>query len=114
MNKESFEISLICWLVAQALIVPWMFKARPDKKLLDKYSKKLILQSSLPFGKKWKTGIAQEDIAVFEKYQKRIKIWYLFAMIPFFCFFFWNILEFKEYACSNRLVLTGIPVVSGC
>jgi len=87
MNQDTFGITLLCWLVAQALIIPWMFKARPDKKLLDKYSKKLIWLSGLPFGKKWKTGVAQEDIAMFEKYQKRTTIWYLSVIIPYALFY---------------------------
>ncbi len=87
MNQDTFEISLVCWLVAQALIIPWMYKAAPDKKLLEKYSKSLIRKSSFPFGKKWRTGVAQEDIVVFEKHQNRIKIWYLSVIIPYALFY---------------------------
>ena len=64
-----------------------MFKSKPNKDLLKKYPKDLTKGYSLPFGNKWRTKIAKEDIAVFEKYQKRIRAWYFSVIIPYALFY---------------------------
>jgi len=72
------------WLVAETLIVIWMFKAKPDKNLKGKYPRKVIILSQLPFGKSWKKNVDKDDVKYLQIYQRRIRVWYLSLMIPFF------------------------------
>jgi len=60
---------------------------KPKKELMDKYSKKVIFLSQLPFGSRWRKGINKEDIELMKRYQGRIKIWYLTLIIPFVLIF---------------------------
>ena len=72
------------WIVTETLIVIWMFKATPDKNIKDKYPRKVIILSQLPFGKSWAKNIDKEDVRLLQTYQRRIRVWYLSLMIPFF------------------------------
>ena len=72
------------WIVAETLIVIWMFKAKPDKNIRDKYPRKVIILSQLPFGKSWRKNIDKDDVRLLQTYQHRIRVWYLSLMIPFF------------------------------
>lgn len=73
-----------CWIVAEALIILWVHKAKPDKNITDKYPKKIILLSQVPFGKSWKHSVNEKDIRLLQTYQHRIRVWYLSLMPPFF------------------------------
>jgi len=76
------------WLLAEIFISTWMFKAKPKKDATDQYEKKVIFLSQLPFGKGWRNNVRREDVRLFERYQFRIKIWYLSLMVPFFLIMF--------------------------
>ena len=52
------------WIVAEALIVIWMFKAKPDNNIRDKYPRKIIILSQLPFGKRWRKDIEKKDLTL--------------------------------------------------
>jgi hypothetical protein len=79
-------ILIVIWIIAQIPICKWMFRAKPDKNITQKYPKKVIFQSQLPFGSSWKKKIDKSDILVMERYQQRIKWWYLSLIIPFALF----------------------------
>ena len=83
---KSIYIFLSIWLMCQIVIVWWMFRAKPGKLLTRKYSTKVIFRSQLPFGCGWKKQVDKIDIETFEKYQRRIRWWYLSLIIPFFLF----------------------------
>ena len=72
------------WIVAEILIGIWMFKGKPDENIKDKYSRKVVFLSQLPFGKRWIKYVDNEDVKLLQTYQHRIKVWYLSLMIPFF------------------------------
>jgi hypothetical protein len=40
--------------------------------------------SQFPFGKIWKKHVDHEDLGIMEKYQFRIKMWFLSIIIPLF------------------------------
>ncbi len=87
MDIEIIVIVLPIWVVAEVVIVCWMFKAKPDKHLHIKYSRKIILLSQLPFGIKWKKNVHSDDLNKMVTYQHRIIIWYLSVIIPFILFY---------------------------
>jgi len=87
MDMKIIFIILSVWVIAEIVIVRWMFKAKPDKNLHIKYSRKIILLSQLPFGIKWKKDVNSDDLNKMVKYQYRIKIWYLTVIIPFILFY---------------------------
>jgi hypothetical protein len=72
------------WIAAETLIMIWMFKAKPDKNIKGKYPRKVVMLSQLPFGKSWANNIDKDDVKVLQTYQRRIRVWYLSLMIPFF------------------------------
>jgi len=72
------------WAVAEILITIWMFKAKPDENIKDKYPRKVAFLSQLPFGKSWMKYVDKEDVKLLQTRQRRIKVWYLSLMIPFF------------------------------
>jgi len=87
----SFDVKegILCffipvWAVAEILIGIWMFKAKPDENIRDKYSRKVVFLSQLPFGKSWMKYVDKEDVKLLQTFQHRIKVWYLSLMIPFF------------------------------
>jgi hypothetical protein len=82
---------IFIWIILEIVIFKWMFNLKPGKNLKDKYPKKIIFLSQLPFGSRWKNSVDKEDIELFENYQHRIKIWYLSLVIPFISFFMKNI-----------------------
>jgi hypothetical protein len=70
-----------------------MFKAKPEKKITDKYGKKVIFLSQLPFGSSWKKNVNREDGPLMEEYQHRIRLVYLSTFFPLILMyiFFWCI-----------------------
>lgn len=64
----------IIWFVAMYLLIVWLKNAKPDITIRNKYSKKIKIQSLLPFASKWKASINKEDIKVFIKYRHRVLI----------------------------------------
>jgi hypothetical protein len=78
-----------------------MFSLRPGKDVTNKYQRKVVFLSQLPFGNRWKRYIKKEDIKLFENYQYRIRIWYLSVIVPFFLFFVYLIakLNLAEVTC---------------
>ena len=72
------------WTVAEILITIWMFKAKPDENMKDRYPGKVAFLSQLPFGKSWMKYVDKEDLKLLQTRQRRIKVWYLSLMIPFF------------------------------
>jgi hypothetical protein len=71
------------WVIVEVFLIIWMFKARPQKKITDKYPKKVVSLSQKPFGSKWIEEMSEEDIDVFRRYQYRIRVWFLSVTIPF-------------------------------
>lgn len=71
----------------QIFISRWMFKAKPGKEIIAKYSRWIIFRSQVPFGWGWKKRVDVGDLGAMEQYQRRITIWYLTVIIPFIMFF---------------------------
>lgn len=87
--KEAILYFFIpAWIVAETLIMIWMFKAKPDKNIKGKYPKKVVMLSQLPFGRSWVKNIDKDDVRLLQAYQRRIRVWYLSLMIPFFLIMF--------------------------
>jgi hypothetical protein len=80
---------IFIWVIVEIIIVRWMLLAKPERKILDKYPRRVIFLSQLPglFGNAWKNGIENEDLKKMESYQHRITIWYLSILIPFLLIF---------------------------
>ena len=75
---------LAIWAIAEIFIIRWVSKAKPEENMTRKYPKGVRFYSQLPFAKYWTRRIAKSDVRVLEKYQYRIRIWYLSTVIPFF------------------------------
>ena len=87
MEMNFYKIAyffIAIWIIIEIFIIRWMFQIKPEKEITNKYHRKIVFLSQLPFGKGWKKHVDKADIAVLERYQFRIKIWYLSIMIPFF------------------------------
>ncbi len=80
--KLFLYLSIAIWGVAEIFMAKWMFKAKPNKNLMDKYPRKVVFLSQLPFGKNWKKYIDKDDVRLMEPYQHRIKVWFLSIIIP--------------------------------
>jgi len=74
---------LSIWGVVEIFVARWMFKAKPEENIARKYPKGMRFYSQIPFGKYWTRRVAKSDVQVLEKYQRRIRIWYLSVIIPF-------------------------------
>lgn len=77
---------ILAWVIAESIIGRWMFKAKPDKTIIEKYPKKVIMSSSLPFGSSWKKKVQENDIGVLEVYQSRVRICFLSIVLGLFVF----------------------------
>jgi len=88
MNFNMLDVILYfflpIWIVAEIFIGKWLFKAKPEKKIMDKYPKKIIFLSQIPFGKTWMKNVDKEDIRLLQTYQHRIRVWWLSIIIPLF------------------------------
>jgi hypothetical protein len=78
----TYFILLFLWGVSEIFVGKWMFKAKPGNHIRNKYLKRTVLLSQLPFGGSWKRSVEKVDIPVLERYQKRIRIWWLTTFIP--------------------------------
>jgi hypothetical protein len=78
---------IIIWAIAEAFIVRWMLKAKPNEAIIRKYSKKIISLSQRPFRTSWVKSVAPEDIRLLQTYQYRIRVWFLSIIIPFIAIF---------------------------
>jgi hypothetical protein len=93
MNLFNADLYLLhVWLIAEVLIGIWMFKAKPDKKITEKYPKKVINRSQRPFGKSWTKYIDNNDLNILQKYQHRIMIFYLSTIIFTLSSILWSFL----------------------
>lgn len=90
---DPFEYAIILWVVLEIFIIRWTLSLKPEKNMIDKYDKKVIFFSHLPFGNSWKSKVAKEDIELFESYQHRIKIWYLSLIVPLILFFVYQFIK---------------------
>jgi hypothetical protein len=88
MDFKVFDVVLYfvlpVWVVVEIFIGRWLFKAKPDKKITDKYPKKVIFLSQIPFGKTWMKNVAKEDVKLLQSYQQRIRVWWLSVILPLF------------------------------
>jgi|APFre7841882724_1041349.scaffolds.fasta_scaffold189232_2 hypothetical protein len=78
---------IIGWVIIELLIGRWMFKAKPDKRMIEKYPKKVIIASSLPFGTSWKKKVEKNHIAILEAYQFRVRICFLSIILALLGFY---------------------------
>jgi len=78
---------ILAWVIAEILIGKWMFNAKPDKTIIEKYPKKVIILSSLPFGSSWKEKVQKNDIGALEAYQFRVKICFLSMVVALLVFY---------------------------
>ncbi len=78
----TYYILLLLWGVSELFIGKWMFKAKPANHVTNKYQRRTVLLSQLPFGGSWKKSVEKVDYPVFEKYQQRIRIWWLTTFLP--------------------------------
>jgi hypothetical protein len=85
-NKIILFIFLPAWLILEVIILKWVSNAEPKKNITSRYSKKVIFLSRLPFGSSWKKSIYNEDIKTLERFNYRIKIWYLSIIGVFLLF----------------------------
>jgi len=83
------DISLaIAWAILQIPLGIWLFKAKPSKDIASKYSKLVVLQSTVPLLKSWRKKIDAADVKIFEEYRKRVLIqYYLCFVLPILLFF---------------------------
>lgn len=58
--KSILYITTTIWGAVEVLIVIWMFKAKPNKIITDKYSRKVVFLSRLPLGNSWKKDVEIE------------------------------------------------------
>ena len=72
------------WGIVQIFVARWMFKAKPEDNITRKYPRGVRFYSQMPFGKSWTRRVDKSDVQVLEKYQRRIRIWYLSVIVPFF------------------------------
>ena len=77
---------ILVWVIAELLIGKWMFKVKPDKALIEKYPKNVIISSSLPFGNSWKRKVEKADIGPLGAYQSRVRICFLSIVLTFLIF----------------------------
>lgn len=71
------------------LLGAWLENVKPDITTRKKYSKKIKLQSLLPFARNWETKMNKEDVKIFRKYRQRAFV---------FIILFWgSILLFNIY-----------------
>ena len=80
-------IFLIVWVITNIGMVKWVSKSRPDKNITEKYSKKTVILSQLPFGSKWKAKVDENDIVAMVQYQHKVKVWYSYMLITVLFFF---------------------------
>ncbi len=86
LNDIVLYVGIPIWGIALIFISRWMYMAKPESGRTAKYSKRVIISSQRPFGTSWKMNVSADDLEVFEKFQRRIRIWYLFLILPFFIY----------------------------
>jgi hypothetical protein len=94
MRADLIYVFINIWAVSFVFISWWMLKAKPCKNVVNKYPRKIVFLSQMPFGKRWIKFVDSEDLHLMEKYQYRIKLWYLALIIPFHLFFAYLYLMF--------------------
>jgi hypothetical protein len=62
-------------------------KSKPQKDVLNKYSKKMLYQSQLPFNSHWKKHVHADDLPIMEGYQYRIRVWFVSFVVSNIIFF---------------------------
>lgn len=82
----AFSIIFV-WIIAELFIGRWMFKAKPDKSIVEKYSKMVIIAASLPFGSSWKKKVEKNHISVLEAYQFRVRICFFSIVVSLLVFY---------------------------
>jgi hypothetical protein len=94
-GRNLYFFLLLLWASSEFFIGKWMFGAKPEKHRIDKYPKMIILLSQLPFGVRWKKNVDKEDIPIFERYQRRIRIMYISTFFPLLIMYiFFNYTKF--------------------
>ncbi len=78
---------VIVWALAEIPLSVWLFRAKPKRAILLRYSRRTRFLSSLPFGDTWKQTVTMGDLPVLAEYQRRARIWYLSLIIPFVALF---------------------------
>ena len=79
-------IFFLIWFVVMYLLGVRLENVKPDITIRNKYSKKIRLQSFLPFASKWETKINKEDIKVFRKYRRRVLVFIILFWGSIFLF----------------------------
>jgi len=76
-------VVLICILIGAGV---WANRAKPEKRILDKYNKKTFVSSTLPFSNSWQAQVHESDVERFLAYRKRMLILYVLNFIVFSVF----------------------------
>jgi hypothetical protein len=84
---DFLQVLVIVWVLVEIPLCVWLFRAKPERVALLRYSRRTRYLSQLPFGDKWKQAVTTEDLPVLAEYQRRVRIWYLSLIIPFVVFF---------------------------
>lgn len=94
-----FYSLLFGWGVTQMCLGIWALRAQPKKEITKKYSRRVLLLSTLPFGHTWKKHVENEDLSVLERYRERVGIWYLCFFVPVLCFHLLLLIDFIYGNC---------------
>jgi len=78
---------ILIWVIVQLLLGRWMFKARPNKCVIEKYPKMVMILLLLPFGNYWKKQVEKQDIRILQSYQFRVRLWLLSILISLLIFY---------------------------
>ncbi len=78
--------AVVLLVIALIAISIWVSRAKPNKVTLDKYSRQIISQATLPLCHGWESKVDQEDMESLRKYRKRFSLLYSASLIVFLLF----------------------------
>ena len=84
---EFLQALIIVWVLAEMPLCVWLFRAKPKRAALFRYSRRTRYLSQLPLGDRWKKMVSPEDIPILAEYQRRVRIWYISILLPFLLIF---------------------------
>lgn len=84
---DFLQALVIVWVLVEVPLCVWLFRAKPKRAILLRYSRRTRYLSQLPFGDTWKQAVTTEDLPALAEYQRRVRIWYLSLIIPFVVLF---------------------------
>jgi hypothetical protein len=85
MNAELLtriaEALLILSAVIPIPMMVWIYKAKPPRQITKRYPWRIVYFSHVPFTSAWKKQVSPDDVVVFERYQTRLNIGAVLALL---------------------------------